>query len=89
MQIWTIRTSKLFEKQIKSLEVNDKKRILAYLKKRVGTSDNPKILAKPLTGNLSGYWRFRVGDYRIIVDIQEQTCTIVAIEVDHRKSIYN
>jgi mRNA interferase RelE/StbE len=89
MKIWTIQTSKLFEKQIKSLEINDKKRILAYLKKRVSISDNPKQLAKPLSGNLRGYWRFRVGNYRIITDIQEQIFTIVAIEVNNGKDIYN
>jgi mRNA interferase RelE/StbE len=89
MKIWTIQTSKLFEKQIKLLETDDKKRILAYLKKRVEVSPNPKTLAKPLYGALRGYWRFRVGHHRIIVDIQEDIFTIVALEVGHRKEIYN
>ena len=89
MKTWIIQTSKAFDKQIKALERDDKKRILAYLKKRVMTADNPKILAKPLSGDLRGYWRFRVGDYRIIVDTQEEIFTIIAIELGHRSEIYN
>lgn len=89
MKIWTIQTSKLFDKQIKLLELKDKKRILAYLKKRIEIAPNPKVLAKPLSGALQGYWRFRIGDYRIIVDIQDDIFTIVALEVGHRKDIYH
>jgi len=38
---------------------------------------------------LRGYWRFRVGDYRIIADIQEEILTIVALDLGHRKEVYN
>ena len=89
MKTWKIQTSKTFEKQIKSLATDDKKRILAYFKKRVVTSSNPKVLAKPLRGSLKGYWRFRVGDYRIIVDIQEDIYTIIALELGHRREVYD
>lgn len=89
MKIWKISTSKIFDKQIKILEVNDKNRIFAFFKKRVIVSADPKTLAKPLNGRLKGYWRFRVGDYRIIADIQDDICTIVALEVGHRRDIYH
>jgi mRNA interferase RelE/StbE len=89
MKIWKISTSKIFDKQINLLEVNDKHRIFAFFKKRVILSDNPKSLAKPLYGQLKGYWRFRVGDYRIIADIQDDVCTIVALEVGRRRDIYH
>lgn len=89
MKTWKLLTSKNFDKQIKTLDRETKKRILAFLKKRVIIAENPRILAKPLSGSLRGYWRFRVGDYRIIADIQEEVLTIVALDLGHRKEVYN
>lgn len=89
MKTWKILTSKHFDKQIKTLDKETQKRILAFLKKRVRISDNPRVLAKPLSGSLRGYWRFRVGDYRVIVDIQEEVLTIVALDLGHRRDVYH
>jgi len=89
MKTWKLLTSKNFDKQIKTLDRETQKRILAFLKKRVIIAENPRILAKPLSGSLRGYWRFRVGDYRIIADIQEEILTIVALDLGHRKEVYN
>lgn len=89
MKTWKLLTSKNFDKQIKTLDRETQKRILAFLKKRVIIAENPRILAKPLSGSLRGYWRFRVGDYRIIADIQEEVLTIVALDLGHRKEVYN
>jgi len=89
MKIWKLLTSKNFDKQIKTLDRETQQLILAFLKKRVIIAENPRILAKPLSGSLRGYWRFRVGDYRIIADIQEEVLTIVALDLGYRKEIYN
>ena len=89
MKTWKLLTSKNFDKQIKTLDRETQKRILAFLKKRVIIAENPRILAKPLSGSLRGYWRFRVGDYRIIADIQEEILTVVALDLGHRKEVYN
>jgi len=89
MKIWKLLTSKNFDKQIKTLDRETQQLILAFLKKRVIIAENLRILAKPLSGSLQGYWRFRVGDYRIIADIQEEVLTIVALDLGYRKEIYN
>jgi mRNA interferase RelE/StbE len=89
MKTWKVLTSKNFDKQIKTLERETQQRILAFLKKRVIIAENSRILAKPLSGSLRGYWRFRVGDYRIIADIQEEILTVVALDLGHRKEVYN
>ena len=89
MKTWKLLTSKNFDKQIKTLDRETQQLILAFLKKRVIIAENPRILAKPLSGSLRGYWRFRVGDYRIIADIQEEVLTIVALDLGYRKEIYN
>lgn len=89
MKTWKLLTSKNFDKQIKTLDRETQKRILAFLKKRVIIAENPRILAKPLSGSLREYWRFRVGDYRIIADIQEEALTKVALDLGHRKEVYS
>ncbi|MBQ7169295.1 MAG: type II toxin-antitoxin system RelE/ParE family toxin [Synergistaceae bacterium] len=47
------------------------------------------IHGKALTGNWSGYWRYRVGDYRLIADIQDDKILILITEVGHRKEVYD
>ena len=85
---WTLKTSPVFDKQFKKLQKRDKRRIISYLEDRVLPSNNPKQFAKYLTGELAGLWRFRIGEYRVIVDIIDEVCVVIALEVDHRKSIY-
>jgi len=63
-------------------------RILAFLKYRVLSVDEPRLYGKPLTGELSGYWSYRIGDYRVIADIEDATFTLVAIDVGHRRDVY-
>ena len=89
MTIWTLQTSTTFKKQLNALERVQKERILKFFKTRVLTADNPRTLAKSLSGELAGYWRFSVGNYRIIADIQDEACIIIGIDVGHRREIYD
>lgn len=52
------------------------------------TLDNPRDRGKALTGGLSGLWRYRVGDYRVVCDLQDPRLVILVIDIDHRSSIY-
>ena len=88
MTIWQLRATKLFDKQLKRVDQAAKVRILAFLKHRVLSADDPRLYGKPLTGELSGYWSYRIGDYRVIADIEDETFTIIAIDVGHRRDIY-
>ena len=51
--------------------------------------ENPRSRGKPLSGNLAGFWRYRIGDYRLLCDIQDETVTLVAFEFDHRSRVYS
>lgn len=64
------------------------KRILNFLYNRVMKHEDPKQLAKPLKGKLSDYWRFRVGNYRIICKIKDDQPLIIVITINHRKDVY-
>ena len=50
--------------------------------------DNPRLQGKALTGKYSGLWRYRVGDYRLICNIEDNTVTILVLALGHRKDVY-
>jgi len=51
-------------------------------------SDDPRLLGKALTGALSDRWSYRVGDYRLICDIQDDVITVLVLTIGHRKDVY-
>jgi mRNA interferase RelE/StbE len=56
--------------------------------KTVAISENPRNMDKALTGPLSTYWRYRIGDYRIICDIQDRELNILVVRIGNRKEVY-
>ena len=76
-------------KQMNQLTPKDKDRIFEYLEKRVAPLKNPKTMGKSLKGNLKKFWRFRVGDYRVIANIFEDRLVIQIVQVGHRKEVYH
>lgn len=63
------------------------RRVRVYLDE-VCEFDDPRSRGKGLTGDLAGYWRYRIGDYRVLVEIRDEQLVIVAITLGHRSSIY-
>ena len=59
-----------------------------YISKNLKNTENPRLHGKALTGNLKGLWRYRIMDYRLIVDIQDEELIIVAVDFNHRRKIY-
>jgi mRNA interferase RelE/StbE len=71
------------------LDKNEAKRLTTFLRQRLATLDDPRSTGKALTGpQLGAYWRYRVGDYRIICDIQDDVLCILVIEVGNRRDVY-
>ena len=85
---WRIEITRTAEKQIQKLNRTAQELIIRFLRERVQTADNPRQLGKPLRGDKGGLWRYRVGDYRLICDIQDERITVVVIRVGHRKDVY-
>ena len=83
-----VEISEELNKKIKKLDKSTKRTLYSYIKKTLVDVENPRIKGKALTGNLKGLWRYRIMDYRLIVDIQDDKLVIVAIDVAHRKEIY-
>ena len=76
------------KKQLKKLDKHISSLILGWLEKNIQNCENPRIHGKGLVENKSGQWRYRVGDYRIISEIQDNKVIILVLEIGHRKEIY-
>lgn len=85
---WNIAFTKQAEKDIKKLPKADQERILKFLYNKVLPHKNPLELAKRLSGNFSDFFRFRVGEFRIIFKAENTTLTILVLKIGHRKEIY-
>ncbi len=86
---WRIEFSELALKQLDKLDTSVARRILNFLRKKVDTAGDPSSLATRLKGpENNGRWRYRVGDYRIVVSFDKNIITIFVIEIGHRREIY-
>ena len=86
--MWKIEWDSKALKEAKKLDRDARKKIVDYLEKRVLASQNPYQFGKPLKGNKAGIWRYRVGNYRILCQIEDEALIILVIAVGHRKDIY-
>ena len=75
-------------KDLKKIDKHTRKLILSWIEKNLVDCEYPRHQGKGLTSNRSGQWRYRVGDYRIIAEISDQTITILVLNIGHRKNIY-
>ena len=75
-------------KQLKKMDRHNAALILGWIRKNLEGCENPRILGKGLTSNRSGQWRYRIGDYRIIAEIQDQNIIILVLNISHRSDIY-
>ena len=76
------------KKQLKKLNKHVSALIIGWIEKNLVNCTNPRIHGKCLIGNKSGQWRYRIGDYRLICEIQDDNIVILVLEVGHRRQIY-
>lgn len=86
--VYKLEFSKRFDRQFSKLDKSTQRYIFNWLIKHLDNVENPRYSGKSLTGNKQGLWRYRIGNYRVIVDINDTNCVIIAVEVGHRKFIY-
>lgn len=86
---WTINYTDIAAKQLKKLDKKISATILDYLTERVAKQKDPTTFGKALLNDKSGLWRYRVEDYRIICQIQNQVMMVLVVRVGHRKLIYD
>ena len=85
---WTVEVSNYAEKQLRKLDKPIQKRLLDWLDDRIEGCKNPRHFGEPLRGEMAGLWRYRIGDYRVLCEIQDQQLVVLALAVGHRREIY-
>ena len=89
MKKYTVVFSERAKKQMKKLDKHVAALIIGWIEKNLENCENPRVHGKGLVENKSGQWRYRVGDYRIICEIQDDKIIILVLDVGHRRSIYD
>jgi len=85
---WTIDYADSALKELRKLDRKQARRILDFMDTRIAVLDNPRDRGKALAGPLGALWRFRVGRYRVICDMQNATLTVLVIKVSKRENAY-
>ena len=85
---YKIEVTKSFLKQFGKLDRNVQEMIYTWIYKHIYECEDPRSYGKPLQNDLNGLWRYRIGDYRLIVDIKDKKAIILMIKIGHRKEVY-
>jgi len=86
---WRIEYSKDAEKEIAKLDLQIAQRIIRFMGSRVAELEDPRSIGEALTGSrLGNYWKYRVGDYRIIADIQDARLCVQVVRLGNRREVY-
>lgn len=85
---WTIEWDDRAKKELRQLDPQTQRDILRYFRKRIATDEDPRRFGKSLRHELQGLWRYRVGDYRMVCNIEDEKVVVLVLGVAHRSTVY-
>lgn len=85
---WIVRFERQALRQLTKLPKSVQDRISNYMKNRVARFEDPRDVGDPLTGKYRGYWKYRVGDYRVIAKIMDEELVVLVVRIGHRREVY-
>jgi mRNA interferase RelE/StbE len=86
---WRVELSADVDRELAKLDPPQRNRILKFLNERVARLDNPRSIGQALHGSRLGeFWKYRVGDYRLICKIEDDRLIVLVLRVGHRREIY-
>lgn len=88
-RVWRVEFLAEAARELRKLGSGPERLILRYLRQRIALADDPRRFGRPLTGDLKGFWRYRVGDYRIVASIEDDRFIVLAVTVGHRRDVYD
>ena len=86
---WKIEFDPAALKELEKLDKPVKRRISKFLHERVARLDNSRQVGASLQGSLSGFWKYRVGDYRLICSLEDDRLVVLVLRVGHRREVYD
>lgn len=86
---WNVELSESADRELSKLDPQHRRRILKFLQERVARLEDPRSLGEALRGSRLGeFWKYRVGDYRLIARIEDDRLMVLVLRVGHRREIY-
>lgn len=86
---YRVRISEKAKKDLRQMDKYQASLVVAWLMKNIDQCEDPRLHGRALTENLKGFWRYRVGNYRIICEIIDSELLVVVIKIGHRKNVYD
>jgi mRNA interferase RelE/StbE len=86
---WSVEFDDRARRELRKLDQGAQNEILRCLRERIAGNEDPTRFGKALTGNLTGLWRYRVGDYRLICRIENAAFVVMVLRVGHRRNVYD
>jgi mRNA interferase RelE/StbE len=87
-KVWQVEFLPEAARDLKKLRRDAQSAILKYIRQRIAISKNPRRFGHALTGDKKGFWRYRVGDYRIVAAIEDDRFVVVVVTIGHRREAY-
>jgi mRNA interferase RelE/StbE len=85
---WSVEWDDRARRELRQLDRQVQRTILRYFSERIATDDDPRRFGKPLRHELQGLWRYRIGDYRAICQIENDQLVVLVLAVNHRRQVY-
>lgn len=85
---WIVEWGDKARRELRKLDTDTQQTILRFFRERIMVDDDPKRFGKPLKHELQGLWRYRIGDYRAVCQIQDEQLIVLVLVVAHRRNIY-
>jgi mRNA interferase RelE/StbE len=86
---WRVEIAESVDLELAKLDPQHRKRILKFLQDRIAKLDDPRSVGKALHGSRLGeFWKYRVGDYRLICKLEDDRLVVLVLRVGHRKEVY-
>lgn len=85
---WRLEYTKAAVRQLRKMGPVDSKRVRDWMRKHIDGCDDPRAHGRGLTANMSGMWRYRVGDWRVLAHIDDGVVTVEVFTIEHRSEVY-
>jgi mRNA interferase RelE/StbE len=86
--LWRVEFDRDAARDLRKLDVQAQRLILRYLRERIATEEDPRRFGHALTRQLKGFWRYRVGNFRIVASIEDDQFVVLVVTVGHRREVY-
>lgn len=85
---WTVEFDDAAARELRKFDRQAQQEILRYLRERIATDEDPRRFGKPLSRDMAGLWRYRIRDYRMICNIEDDKLVVLVLRAGHRKDVY-